>query len=54
MGSFIFAFKTVECVYAFDFIKRDWKALLSDWGFGNFRETAMFKGYARLLIAEKQ
>ena len=47
-------FKTVECVYAFDFIKRDWKSLLTDWGFGNFRETAMFKGYARLLIAEKQ
>lgn len=46
-------FKTVECKYAFDFVERDWKKILNKEGFGNFKEKLFFKGYARLLTAEK-
>ncbi len=46
-------FKIIECKYAFDFIERDWKAILTDYGFGNFEEKLYFKNYARLLKATK-
>ncbi len=46
-------FKTVECKYAFDFIERDWKAILTDFGFEDFEEHLYFKNYARLLKAKK-
>lgn len=46
-------FKYIECKYAFDFIKRDWKKILSGFGFGNFSEKFYFKNYVRLLIGEK-
>jgi demethylmenaquinone methyltransferase/2-methoxy-6-polyprenyl-1,4-benzoquinol methylase len=48
-----FIFKKIECKYAFDFIKRDWKNILEEYGFDNFKETFYFKKYVRLLKAEK-
>jgi len=47
-------FKTIECKYAFDFIERDWKAILTDFRFGDFKEKFYFKQYARLLKAVKK
>lgn len=47
-------FKTIECKYAFDFIERDWKSILSERGFSQFSETFYFKKYVRLLNAVKQ
>ena len=47
-------FKKIECPYAFDFIERDWKAILRESGFGNFSEKFWLKKYARLLKAEKR
>jgi ubiquinone/menaquinone biosynthesis C-methylase UbiE len=46
-------FKLVECPYAFDFIGKDWKQILSSQGFSNFREHAFFGGYGRLLSCVK-
>jgi len=46
-------FKWVECPYAFDFIERDWRGILSEEGFDNFEEHLFFKGYVRLLKAER-
>jgi ubiquinone/menaquinone biosynthesis C-methylase UbiE len=47
-------FKTFECKYAFDFVERDWKQILTEAGFGNFNEHFWFKKYVRLLIVEKK
>jgi ubiquinone/menaquinone biosynthesis C-methylase UbiE len=47
-------FKTIECRYAFDFIKRDWKALLTEAGFSSFTEHFHMKKYVRLLKAVKK
>ena len=47
-------FKTFECKYAFDFVERDWKQILTESGFGNFTEHFWFKKYVRLLIVEKE
>jgi len=49
-----FIFEKVECKYAFDYIKRDWKEILKSYGFGNFREKLYLKKYVRLLEAVKQ
>ena len=49
-----FIFKSIECKYAFDFIERDWKKILSDTGFGTISETFYFKNYVRLLKAVKK
>jgi len=46
-------FKMIECRYAFDFIKRDWKKILSDEGFTGFEEHLFFRGFVRLLKAVK-
>jgi demethylmenaquinone methyltransferase/2-methoxy-6-polyprenyl-1,4-benzoquinol methylase len=46
-------FKRVECKYAFDFIKRDWKAILKEHGFDEFNEHFYLKKYVRLLQAIK-
>lgn len=46
-----FIFKTVECKYAFDYIKRDWKEILKDEGFSEFEEHLYMKKYVRLLKA---
>ncbi|MEN8226250.1 MAG: class I SAM-dependent methyltransferase [Bacteroidota bacterium] len=47
-------FKAIECKYAFDFIKRDWKTLLGDAGFSDFTEHHHMKNYVRLLKAVKK
>jgi len=49
-----FLFTTFECKYAFDFVERDWKEILSNFGFNSFDERFWFKKYIRLLIAEKK
>jgi len=46
-----FVFKTIECKYAFDYIERDWKQILSGYGFGDFDERLYMKRYVRLLKA---
>lgn len=48
-----FVFKKIECPYAFDFIARDWKSILSEHGFNAFDEQFFFKNYVRLLQAKK-
>ncbi len=47
-------FTKIECKYAFDFVERDWKKILSDFGFGDFTEKTFMKGYVRLLKAKKK
>lgn len=46
-------FKNMECKYAFDFIKRDWKHILSEYGFSEFEEFLFVNHYVRLLKARK-
>ena len=46
-------FKAIECKYAFDFIKHDWKAILSEAGFSSCTEHFHMKKYVRLLKANK-
>lgn len=48
-----YIFKKIECKYAFDYIARDWKSILKEYGFNNFDETFYVKKYVRLLKAEK-
>ncbi len=48
-----FIFRTVECKYAFDYIERDWKSILKEYGFNHFTEHFYFRSYARLLMAAK-
>ena len=49
-----FLFKTFECKYAFDFVERDWKEILGERGFADFKEEFWFKKYVRLLTAVKK
>lgn len=46
-------FKAVECKYAFDYIERDWKSILTKKGFNEFTEHFYLKKYMRLLKAVK-
>ncbi len=46
-------FKFFECPYAFDFIKRNWREVLSRKGFKSFEKLLFFKGYVRLIKASK-
>jgi len=48
-----FIFRKIECKFAFDFIKRDWKSILKEYGFNEFSESYYFKNYVRLLKAQK-
>ena len=47
------AFKLMECSYAFDFIEKDWKKILSLQGFNDFSEHLFFSNYIRLLKGVK-
>ena len=49
-----FIFKNIECKYAFDFIKRDWKKILVDHHFDGFEEFFFIKNYVRLLKAKNK
>lgn len=47
-------FRLIECPYAFDFIRRDWKQILVSHNFDTaFKEYFFFGGFVRLLKAEK-
>ena len=46
-------FKIIECKYAFEFVERDWKRILSEFGFGNFKDKFFFNKHIRLLKAKK-
>lgn len=46
-------FKAIECKYAFDYIKRDWKSILQEYGFSGFEEHFYLKKYVRLLKSVK-
>ncbi|WP_281951846.1 class I SAM-dependent methyltransferase [Nitrosophilus kaiyonis] len=48
-----FAIRKVECPLAEDFIKRDIKTVLKNFGFKNFDEYFYFRKYVRLLKAKK-
>lgn len=48
-----FAFRHIECPLATDFVRRDWRAVLREQGFGHFRVHRYYFGYVRLLGAEK-
>ena len=48
-----FAFRYAECPLATDFVRRDWRAILAEQGFGDFREHRYYFGYVRLLRAQK-
>jgi ubiquinone/menaquinone biosynthesis C-methylase UbiE len=47
------AFKLMECPYAFDFIERDLRKMLSLRGFNDFEEHLFFSDYLRLLKGVK-
>jgi len=47
-------FKIVECRYAFEYVERNWKQILSESHFGNFKENMFFKNHIRLLSSEKE
>ncbi|MDP8267464.1 MAG: class I SAM-dependent methyltransferase [Candidatus Tenebribacter davisii] len=46
-------FKIIECKYAFEYVERDWKHILSEFGFSKFSETLFLKKHIRLLKAIK-
>ncbi|MEA1986456.1 MAG: class I SAM-dependent methyltransferase [Candidatus Marinimicrobia bacterium] len=46
-------FKAIECKYAFEYTKRDWKKILSEYGFEKFEENLFLGKYIRLLKAKK-
>ncbi len=46
-------FKLIECPYAFDFVEKDWKKILHDHGFDDFKAYQFYMGYIRLLIGKK-
>jgi len=48
-----YAFRHLECPLATDFVRRDWKAILCEQGFGHFLAYRYYFGYLRLLGAEK-
>jgi ubiquinone/menaquinone biosynthesis C-methylase UbiE len=48
-----FAFCHLECPLATDFVRRDWRAVLWEQGFGDFQTHRYYFGYVRLLGAEK-
>lgn len=46
-------FQIIECKYAFDFIKRDWKEILNKHHFDHFIQHTYVKNYVCLLSAQK-
>ena len=47
-------FKIIECKYAFEYVERDWKNILSEFGFRDFEEKLFLKKHIRLLKAKKR
>lgn len=48
-----FAFRRLECPLATDFVRRDWRSILREQGFGDFQVHRYYFGYVRLLTAYK-
>ncbi len=46
-------FKITECSYAFNFVEKDWKKILTEVGFNQFEEYTFFRKYVRLLKGKK-
>ena len=46
-------FKLIECPYVFDFVRRDWKKILANHNFDDFKEYFFFGGFVRLLKTKK-
>ncbi len=46
-------FKIVECKYAFEYVERDWKRILSGFGFSHFQEKLYLRKHIRLLKAKR-
>ncbi len=46
-------FKIVECKYAFEYVERDWKEIMSEFGFSDFTQQLFFHGHLRLLRAKR-
>ena len=46
-------FKIIECKYAFEYVERDWKQILSEFGFNDFQEKLYLGKHLRLLKAKK-
>ena len=46
-------FKVAECEYAFDYISRDWKEILKQFGFEKIESYQYLGGFTRLMIAKK-
>lgn len=46
-------FKIIECKYAFEYVERDWKQILSEFGFRDFQEKLSIGKHIRLLKAKK-
>ncbi len=49
-----FVFRHLECRLATDFVRRDWRAILREAGFGSFDDHAYYWGFVRLLRAVKE
>ena len=47
------AFQRLECPLATDFVRRDWKTILQEQGFGDFKSHRYYFSYVRLLAAHK-
>ena len=47
-------FKIIECKYAFEYVKRDWKQILFEFGFNDFHEKLFIGKHIRLLTAKKR
>ncbi len=47
-------FKIIECKYAFEYVERDWKRILLEFGFDDFKEKLFLKKHIRLLKAKKR
>ena len=46
-------FKIVECKYALEYVERDWKQILSEFGFVDFQEKLFLNKHIRLLNARR-
>jgi len=46
-------FKKIECKYAFEYVERNWKQILSGFGFSDFQEKLYLGKHLRLLKAKK-
>ncbi len=47
-------FQIIECKYAFEYVERDWKKILTEFGFIEFKERFFLRNHLRLLKAVKK